>query len=273
MADDPAIARALTRLATERRGEGHPAADRLLAYHERTLPPGERESLQDHLAVCPRCARTVADMAAFPDVASPGFEEPVAEEELGEELDRLRRRIAGAVPGQPDSPRRATAGGQRWALLLAAGLAVALVALAGWSALQSKRLDLQRQRIAELEVGSSPGPRPDHSFEILSLMPQGTGAVRGEARTVVAVAARRDTAVPVVLNFHRREEASYEAELMAPSGEVLRTWRPLEPTSRGNFTVLLPPSVSSPGDYEVRLFRRDENARVAEARFHFRLEE
>jgi hypothetical protein len=57
-------------VVAERHRQGparHAAAETLTAYHAGTLGDAEAESLRDHLAVCPHCARLLLDLAAFVD--------------------------------------------------------------------------------------------------------------------------------------------------------------------------------------------------------------
>ena len=45
--------------------ETHPSSDEILDYHRQALSAGPAESLRDHLAICPDCARRALDLAAL----------------------------------------------------------------------------------------------------------------------------------------------------------------------------------------------------------------
>jgi hypothetical protein len=110
----------------QRRARGeHPSPEELLDYHLGDLAAGERERLQEHLAVCADCSRTVLDLAAFPEVEPDGGSGAPAEAEW----ERLRRQ---AFPGR----RPATVQLRTWGLL-AASLLIAV--LGGyWAGRQSR---------------------------------------------------------------------------------------------------------------------------------------
>lgn len=52
-------------------GEACPEPDLLAAYFERSLPEAERESVEAHVSLCPRCAETLATLARAGETMAP----------------------------------------------------------------------------------------------------------------------------------------------------------------------------------------------------------
>jgi hypothetical protein len=116
------VGEALDRIAPRDAGEC-PDAELLAAYHERALQPGEIAQCESHFAICSRCRKILAVLAASADV-------PLAEREvahLGELIAAARAPLeAPARTAEPTRPNR-LAWRMRWltpALGLAAVLAV-----------------------------------------------------------------------------------------------------------------------------------------------------
>ena len=211
-------------------------------------------------------------MASFPDVLPTAAGEPVREEDIDNDLSRLRRSIGRGHKARATSVRSRPAGSRWPALALAAGLALTLVGLALWSVHQASTIRAQGRELARIEDELNRGAGRDHSFEIVSLTPVGAGSRRALETEVPSIAADDDAALPVVLNHYAPDQALYEAELVSSAGDVLRTWKSLRPTSSKNFTIRLPPSLREPGDYQIRLYRiTDAGGRTAEARFLYRV--
>jgi hypothetical protein len=281
MAETNAFTRALTSLAAERRGDGHPGLDLLLAYHEQRLAAAEREALQEHIAVCPTCVRAVVDMASFHDLRPSADDEQMDDSEVELEMARLRRRIEDLSPFGADDghsawrtpDRRSWSGGRIPLFLLAAVFAVGWLGFGLWFVFQESRIVLLKQRISLLENELNRGPGRDHSFEIISLLPIGNSSTRGGEVTVPPSVVGDHASLSVVLNFYAQERALYEAELVGADGEILRSWQPLQRTSNKNFTLSLAPSLLRPGTYQIRLYRLSPGGhrRTAEAQFRFRV--
>ena len=105
----------------------HPTPDELVDYHLGDGTPEQRERLQDHLALCPDCARAVLDLAAFPAVAPAAGGEGSLDTTAA--WNRLRDRafaVAPVIPHPSSTPRQA------WSVsLIAASLLMATLSGAG----------------------------------------------------------------------------------------------------------------------------------------------
>ncbi len=109
----------------------HPTPDELLDYHLGDGAPEQRELIQDHLALCPDCARALLDFAAFPDlVPAAGGDPPPA---AAAAWTRLRERTFAAAPAvavrQPRAPRRRV---KALSLIAASLLMASLAGLGGY---------------------------------------------------------------------------------------------------------------------------------------------
>ncbi len=122
----------------------HPAHERLLAYHNRRLNPDEKEEMQDHLALCPQCARAILDLATQdspdPSVVSTPFQRRKA-------WKALRRRIRKSQARDAASRRRSSRSTLEKSnhFALAACLAAACLGLALWAVW----LKLELHRLAQ----------------------------------------------------------------------------------------------------------------------------
>ena len=264
MTDHNPLADEMKRLAATRRGDEHPPPDTLLAYHLGILEGERVTALREHLAVCPQCARAVLDMAEFPDVEPrPGAFDPA---EPGErEMAALEERIAALgpaddpapTPANESVPRPANApeiGPMRLAApYLAAALVLVCLGLVWRLAVLDSKLGEARSSVARLEEALAAQAAVDHSFEIVSLQPIGAGEERGAAETTVFGSDR--SFVPLVLNVYLRENGPYSVGLVDAAGKTWHRWSGIEPTSRKNLTLMLPPVDWPPGDYELRVTR------------------
>jgi anti-sigma factor RsiW len=64
---------ALREIAGEESGGAgpHVGSKRLIAYREGTLPPAEREAVQEHLSLCKRCTGLLLELRDFEDAGGP----------------------------------------------------------------------------------------------------------------------------------------------------------------------------------------------------------
>jgi hypothetical protein len=113
--DDRAVDRFVrSALAADRPEAGpHPEPDALFAYHVGELTDDETDEVQAHLALCPRCARVVADYVAFPALDPPNDEDVPSEDDVAEGWAAVRARLvvdgegaAERVTPAPDAPAR-----------------------------------------------------------------------------------------------------------------------------------------------------------------------
>ncbi len=121
--------------AEARRGsQSHPDSDEILAYFERELSTGAAESLRDHLAVCPDCARRALDLAALsqPDLfleQDPPARSGGPERSVVADFPRAKHNILGSV---------------RFAYATAALFFLTSVALSVWLGMQLTRASAPR---------------------------------------------------------------------------------------------------------------------------------
>lgn len=266
MTDRSTFADDLKNIAEARRSEAHPQPDILLAYHFGTLADDQRATLQNHLATCPQCARTVLDMADFPDVElAPGVHSTEPDEQ---EMAELEKKIAAARPANDNI-------GIGWIRsstpYLAAALALFSVGL-GWRAEKLESgLDEARKSVTRLEEELARTREAGHSFEIVSLQPIGAGDVRGGPIPPPVIGSDSDP-LPLVLNVYLPEDGPYSVDLVDGAGKVRHTWSGLEPTSRKNLTLMLSPSRWPAGNYELRARKSGGEPRSSLASFPITIE-
>lgn len=239
-------------LAAAERGDRHPAPEILLAYHGQRLDEVEHDAVQGHLAACPACTEFVLEIGRSEEAGA--STDPEVERALAAIHERL-----GAMGRPPTTARR-------WPVLLplAALFAFAALGLGAFVVQQAARLDVQQGQITALEAELAALPKPDHSFEIVSLQPADE-LVRGARPPVI------DGPVLLVLNhLATGADVEYRAELRTASGQKVWSWNGMRPTAIGNFTVELPASLRHPGRYKIDLYRLDATPKL-EASFELEL--
>jgi hypothetical protein len=216
---------------------GHPPADQLFAYQEGLLTSGEEAEVQDHLSLCPDCARMVLELSGTVEPEMPATETPFSEERLAKLWPGMRRRLPLPFQAGTASRRRSS---ERIASALAASflLATGGVSLWAWS------LHQQNHQLAEPRV----------NVEVRDLVPLGEGGVR-RGRGDEAGVPRGSEAVLLVLNLDNlRSFPTYRAEIQElPAGKVVWVGSDLRRSSRGNFTLQLPFPFPGSGRYRIRL--------------------
>ena len=138
----------------------HIGMRRLIAYREGTLAEPEREAVQEHLSLCPRCTGLLRELRDF-EAASAGAVETGPESLRREAWDSLVRRMPGEkAPAPPVVRPVATLPVRRqpvpsWLYAAAAALLLAVIGLTVWSAVlvrQNRRLAGLEQRLEEREA-------------------------------------------------------------------------------------------------------------------------
>ena len=233
--------------------EGHPTPAELVDYHLGTLPAGEADALQEHLAFCRECAQVVLDMVAFSRPPEGGAARPAVD--LDREWDRLQARLetpsprpVGRVP-PPRTPRRLP-----WAL--AAAALIAARGLLGWNL--NLRGSLEEAR------------RPGADFAMASLAPERPGGERAaEAPARVEVRPEQRT-VFLLLNLgDLREFPEHGMELIDSAGSVLWAGPDVPRQEDGTFLLEIPAEMLEDGAYEVRLSGRRDGGTVPLAQYSF----
>src|SRR5215213_5633839 len=130
----------------------HVGLKRLIAYRQGTLPAAEREDLQEHLSLCPRCAERLLELQNFEaasargDAAGPESLRQEAWESLAEHLPRKGSTIRPITSAaRRETPRRRV---PAFVYAAAAALLLAVIGLSIWAALTVRQ---ERQRVALLE--------------------------------------------------------------------------------------------------------------------------
>lgn len=257
-------------LAEEARGglREHPSPADLAAFQAGALSRDAADGVEEHLAACPGCTRYFLDLAALSDGRVEGREgERLSDEEVAADWEAIRRRIdepAAAAPVEPgmasgdiargdsaeESPPAApppVADRDTWyrtvppLRLLAAGLAVAALALGAWSYSL-----LREAREIRADV------------QIVSLLPRGEG-VRGGGEEH-QISAGTGPSVLVLTRFGEEDYPDHALEIVEAGEETGRLiWRAdgLELQREGSSRILaiqLPAGSLPPGRYVLRLF-------------------
>ncbi len=222
--------------AERRRGAAHPGPDELLSYIDGGLPEARRDALQQHLAACGECARTVLDLASFDAAAEDGPAPPgtgearLSEFETAAAWRRLERQLREAPRGRPSAlPVYA----------LAASLLLAVAGLGGWVA-------QLRGRVAELS-------EPRLNVLIGDLLPADTTRKRsgGEDRIVIPPATEH---LLLLLNLaDLRSFASYRVTITAAGGGEVFSSRSPRRGPEGNFTLEVDRRLLPAGTYRITL--------------------
>jgi hypothetical protein len=227
---------------------GPPTPEELLAYRDGRLDPAARQSVEARLAAHPDSARTLADLAAFPEVeAAPGTPE-LSDEDVEVRWQALRQRL-GELPAEPPAPR-AVPRPRRFPAFRLALAALLLLAVGGAGGFVAGR--------------ASHPPRADLAVNavIAELAPVEEGGTRSMSLVEVP-----DTSEEVVLILglpDGRELPQYGVEIEGSKGARIGRRDGLRPTPLGTIHLSFPRSVLPPGVYRIRLFGSDAGGSGAE---------
>lgn len=215
----------------------HPTPDELLHYHVGEVSPEQRESIQDHLALCPECVRTVLDLDTFPNLPVPGPGERLSTEEISVEWERFRKRAEQARSSS--SWRTFRPSNLPWKL--AAALLVVCLGLG----IQMVRL--QRQ------VGSL--SRPRGGVELVDLSPVESRAERAEGEAQGFQPHPWADRLVLILNLvDIRSFPEYEVQIAVADGHEVWRGRELRRTPEGTFALEVSRRFLPSGSYRIRLF-------------------
>jgi hypothetical protein len=236
----------------------HPSEDELHAYASGALDAAEQDRIEDHLALCRECTRTMLDLAALPE----GGLETVNEERLpgsvmAAEWEHLRRRTLALAP--PSRLRRLAATmSPVLPYALAATLAIALGL--GW---QAVRLGKEIRRLS--------APRSD--VYVTDLAPIGSGSLRERGEKDVVRPPAWASRVVLILAYNGPvSHPEYGIELARVDGRPIWSQRGLQPGPEGTFTVEVPRQWLPPGVYRIRLTGMGSAAEHEVARYELRVE-
>lgn len=257
-------------LAEARRDlDAHPTPDELVAYGASELTAAEAKRVEDHLVLCPHCLELLLDRERFADPAF-GSEGSLTPAEEAAAWQALRSRLAadeaprealrrGPSLGLP-SPRR------RWTLFLASprpawALAASLFVVA--LGLSLRTWQLQRS-VDDLS-------RPQVNAPVVDLFP--ASPLRGEERqpAVVELASAGRFVTLILSPKGAPDFADYRVEILSSEGRDVWSAEGLEKDDHGSFTLVLPGGFLRPGDYRLRLYGLDGEARQFLEEFRLRV--
>ncbi|MFL6199205.1 MAG: zf-HC2 domain-containing protein [Thermoanaerobaculia bacterium] len=127
----------------------HVGTRRLIAYREGRLPEAEREALQDHLSLCPRCTGLLRELRAFEAGAAGAVEtgpEPLKQQAWESLVRSLPRQEPAVRPVAALPPRRRPF--PSFLYYAAAALLLAAIGFSAWSAVTIRQ---ERKRLAAVE--------------------------------------------------------------------------------------------------------------------------
>jgi hypothetical protein len=227
----------------------HPTPDELLDYHVGETSLEQRESIQEHLARCPMCVRTVLDLAAFPNLPVPGSEERLSSDEISAEWERFRERVGHFRP--PGVWR--TLGSIPLPWKLAAALFITCLGLS----LQTVRL---QRKMGDLS-------RPRGGVELVDLSPVDGKVERAEGGTEGFRPLPWADRLVLLLNLADvRSFPEYEAEITAADGHEV--WRGgIRQTPDGTFALEVPRRFLPSSSYHIRLFGFGPQGRIPVAEY------
>jgi hypothetical protein len=214
-----------------------PTPEELLAYHDGTLDPAAREELEARLAVYPDAARTLADIAAFPNVEPAPGTTVLSEEEVEARWQGLKK-ILTPFPSPialPTPGRGAPPPSLKLQLAAAASLALVVGAVGGFFLGRAFRpsdsaVNVAVAELAPVEEGARAGARdvelPRDSEELLLVL-----------------------GLPADADFPK-----YRAEILNAGGARVWAREGLRPTPLGTLHLSFRRGALAPGMYRVRLY-------------------
>lgn len=238
--------------AARRHLGSHPQPRALIAYQAGELPKEEEGRLQDHLVLCPDCAKVVLDLAAFPEVNIPQ-EKVRALEALVPSWESIHERLLEQREGRVVAARD---GSRRWRerllLAVAASFFLLMVGLA--------------YRVVTLESQLA-GDRVRGDLPLFTLTAE--GAIRSHGEESLSVAAERFNLLLFVADPGSYE--SYQLEAVSGVGpDRVAVWSlpDLRPTSEGVFLVVgLSRQELPPRSYTFELYGRRAGRRILLANY------
>lgn len=209
----------------ERGLDEHPAPAELQDFLAGDLPEDQRERIEEHLALCPTCARAALDLAELPDLEPVRRGELLTESELAAQWERFKTSVAPAPAWK------------RNVLALAAALLLGIVGLVVWGAreLQKPRADVY---VAFLDASATRGSSKAETIRhpawagrivfIFGLDTQefseyGIEVVAADGRKIWSGrgVSRQDESVAVEIPVRRLPKGTYQIRLSGPQGQAV----------------------------------------------------
>lgn len=266
--------------AEESAGRGpHVGLKRLTAYHQDTLPAADRERVQEHLSLCPRCTGLLRELQSFAAAAAATGD--AGPESLRQAAwDSLARRLPEKTPVVRPIATAARGGTPRRFSPFVLAAAALLLAAVGFSLWAVATVRQERQRVTRLEQRlkerdasvaalersfaeaerrlATRGETQDAEKEKLAQKVAELSAALAEIRAKARGPERRDQLaridVSIAPRFALRGQAPPDGQLLRPGGAVnpVRT-----PPGKGLALAL---SLAGQSDYrEYRLELLDRN--------------
>lgn len=265
----------------------HPGTRRLIAYRQGTLPAAERDGVQEHLSLCPRCAGLLRELRDFEAAVESGAPapgsapEPLREEAWASLVQRLPAKPPAIRPVAPvPRPRARFARNSIAATAAIVGIAALLIAVAGLGLL----LRTDRQRLADLERQLASREESISGLQhALADAVRRLDAERGRLRSLETEKTGQIAELSSELERLRRNPSAPPRDRLAaadiqvalaprfvlrgaesPGGDVLRGGGATNrvQSQDGSFTVGLGPPGDSPLFPEIRLELSDRNGDV-----------
>jgi hypothetical protein len=236
----------------------HPPPERIVAYHERRLPPEEMEAFRAHLAACPDCASELLGLAHLLAADDEDLGPQMPREELDAAWRKQRERLVPAATPLPFRERRSRgvpALRRAWTAAASLGLAAALLAAV---------TVVQWRTIVQLK-------QPQVNPPLVNLVP--AGSVReGLQKLPELRLPEQGKSAWVILNPEGElGSASYDAELRGADGEVILRLRDLQSSEAANFRLELPRALLREGEYRIVLIGKKNGRRQVVEEFAFRV--
>jgi hypothetical protein len=251
----------------------HPCPDELLSYQAGKLAGDAHTRLQEHLAWCSECARTIVDLASWPDIE---LRDPVLERTAAEEAadwQVIKRRIAGdaacnsdpvpdpvpvTIPRRDDSRPPVSSRSYGPIHLLAAALLLAVIGLS-----------FQVAKLSRWPASTQPvtAETPQANVFVVDLEPVGTA---GGTRTSQAKRSNTpETSVPtgvgmvvfLLVQEDLRRFADYAVEFRGADGKVFWQSEGLVSLPEGGFSISVPLAAIPSNEIEIRLYGVDREER------------
>ena len=242
--------------------DGHPSPEELLSYHEGEGTDETHQRILRHLAACPRCTRTVLDMASFPDVEPVDETRRVTEDDLARHWRRFQDRLREDDAKDGALEDNVVVGPASWFHRLGSSLRFAQAAAA---VLFVTTLGLTLALLSPRDPS-----RPRVNLPIVELVPDGTERDRGET---VRLSASADGVVVVLALVETRSFASYEVTIQGETGDVRWTRSGVERSAAGVFVLEIPRTFLGSGRYRIDLAGLDAERRVELATYALEIDE
>jgi len=226
MANEPGLKVAIRALAEEERRalSDHPMPDELVDYQAGDVTAEEEARIQEHLALCPACARAVLEVGALPEVR-------LSERTVDAEWARFQART-GTQPGR----RRSAVG--PWS----AAAALFLVVLG---------LTFEMGRLRR-EAGGVDAPRV--GGQIVDLLPVGEDVQRSAGGAEAVQAPAWVDHLVLILNLTREPVLPvYAFRITAADGREIWRGGDLRPGADGALTLEVPRRLLPAGEYRIGL--------------------